>query len=64
MRDFRSLMPLAHDARKPMFDLRTADGAIGSTQRYVQVCFTEFRDLAREVLRRLDITTDVAEESA
>ena len=64
VRNFRSLMPLAHDARKPMFDLRTADGAIGSTQRYVQVCFTEFRDLAREVLRRLDVTTDVLEESA
>jgi cellulose biosynthesis protein BcsQ len=53
VRNFRSLMPLAHDARKPMFDLRAADGAIGSTQRFVQVCLTEFRTLAREVLRRV-----------
>ena len=32
IRNYRSLMPLAHDARKPMFDLRAADGALGSTQ--------------------------------
>ena len=55
VRNYRSLMPLAHDARKPMFDLRAADGAIGSTQRYVQVCFGEFRALAEEVLRRLQV---------
>jgi hypothetical protein len=55
VRNYRSLMPLAHDARKPMFDLRAADGAIGSTQRYVQVCFSEFRALAEEVLRRLQV---------
>lgn len=55
VRNYRSLMPLAHDARKPMFDLRPADGALGSTQRYVQVCFSEFRALAEEVLRRLRV---------
>lgn len=55
VRNFRSLMPLSHDARKPMFDLRTADGAIGSTQRYVQLCYAEFRGLAEEVLERLDL---------
>jgi len=54
VRNYRSLMPLAHDARKPMFDLRPADGAIGSTQRYVQTCLLEFRALAREVLDRID----------
>jgi len=55
VRNYRSLMPLAHDARKPMFDLRAADGALGSTQRYVQTCLTEFRTLARDVLDRLDV---------
>lgn len=52
LRNYRSLMPLAHDARKPMFDLRTADGALGSTQKYVQTCYTEFRSLALTVLDR------------
>lgn len=53
VRNYRSLMPLAHDARKPMFDLRAADGAVGSTQRYVQTCFSEFRQLALDVQARL-----------
>lgn len=55
VRSYRSLVPLAHDAGKPMFDLRAADGAIGSTQRLVQICLTEFRALAVEVLRRMDV---------
>lgn len=53
MRNYQSLMLLAHDARKPMFDLRSADGAIGSTLGYVQKCHREFRDLAGKILDRL-----------
>ena len=55
IRTFRSLMPLAHDARKPMFDLKASDGAIGSTQKYVQLCYREFEEVARRVLDRLGI---------
>ncbi|OEU90432.1 chromosome partitioning protein [Streptomyces abyssalis] len=54
LRNYRSLMPLAHDARKPMFDLKPADGALGSTQQYVQTCFREFRALAEAILSRLE----------
>ncbi|MEU2246164.1 AAA family ATPase [Streptomyces sp. NPDC019224] len=52
LRNYRSLMPLAHDARKPMFDLKAADGALGSTQKYVQTCYREFHGLAEGVLAR------------
>ncbi|MFI9580304.1 ParA family protein [Streptomyces sp. NPDC052236] len=52
LRDYRSLMQLAHDARKPMFELKTADGALGSTQKYVQICYREFRGLAQNILQR------------
>lgn len=55
LRNYRSLMPLAHDARKPMFDLRAADGALGSTQTYVKTCFQEFRSLAEQVLSLADV---------
>ena len=55
VRSYRSLMPLAHDARKPMFDLRAADGAVGSTQRYVALCHQEFTTLTRDVLSRLTV---------
>lgn len=54
VRNYRSLMPLAHDARKPMYDLRAADGAVGSTQRYVANCRLEFEALTHDVLQRLE----------
>jgi len=53
LRNYQSLMPLSHDARKPMFDLRAADGALGSTQLLVQRCRADFEELSRRVLDRL-----------
>jgi chromosome partitioning protein len=53
LKNYQSLMPLAHDARKPMFDLRSADGALGSTQTYVQRCYQDFKGLSENLLRRL-----------
>ncbi|MGW1401188.1 hypothetical protein ACWCRF_21560 [Streptomyces sp. NPDC002405] len=35
-----------------MFDLKATDGALGSTQKYVQTCYREFRELAKGVLTR------------
>ncbi|WP_052852500.1 ParA family protein [Streptomyces avicenniae] len=54
LRNYRTLLQLAHDARKPMFDLKTADGALGSTQKYVQTCYREFKELADSVVRRAE----------
>lgn len=53
LRNYQSLMPLGHDARKPMFDLRAADGAIGSTQTLVQRCYADFKALSETLLDRL-----------
>lgn len=53
IRNYRSLMPLAHDARKPMFDLKAADGALGSTQAFVQTCYRDFKDLVEKIDARL-----------
>ncbi|MFI9486428.1 ParA family protein [Promicromonospora sp. NPDC052451] len=58
LRNYRSLMPLSHDARKPMFDLKAADGALGSTQAYVKTCFHEFRSLAEKILAATGIPHD------
>ncbi len=58
IRNYRSLMPLAHDARKPMFDLRAADGALGSTQTFVQTCYRDFKDLVAKIDARLVQTAD------
>ncbi|MEV7786576.1 hypothetical protein AB0O72_14395 [Streptomyces sp. NPDC088106] len=65
MRNYRSLMPLAHDARKPMFDLKPADGALGSTQQYVKTCSKEFKALSEGVLARVvDLPRDTGDASA
>lgn len=49
MRNFPGLMPLAHDARKPMFHLRVGDGAVGSHQNAVQRCREDFETLAHRI---------------
>ena len=55
LKHFRSLMPLAQEARKPMFALKPADGVLGGQARAVSDCYDDFRDLAREIARRCDI---------
>ncbi|MGC9970526.1 MAG: AAA family ATPase [Bryobacteraceae bacterium] len=52
LRNYRSLMPMAQDARKPIFDLLAADGAIGSHAQLARTCGSEFRLLAQRILER------------
>jgi hypothetical protein len=56
LKHYRSLMPLAQEARKPMFSLKPADGAMGSHAKAVQDCFQDFRTLALEVAKRAGVT--------
>lgn len=53
IKHYRSLMPMAMEARKPMFDLTSADGAIGAHQANVQQCRDDFEALCREIARRV-----------
>ena len=55
LKHFRSLMPLAQEARKPMFHLKPADGAIGGHAAAVQDCYRDFRALARVIAERVGI---------
>ncbi len=55
LKQYRSLMPLAQEARRPMFSLRPAHGAIGAHAGAVQDCYTDFRTLAREIARRGEV---------
>jgi chromosome partitioning protein len=50
IKHFKSLMPMAQDARKPMFLLKPADGAIGGHATAVQDCYRQFRDLAQRLM--------------
>jgi chromosome partitioning protein len=56
LRHYRSLMPLAQEARKPMFRLTAADGALGGHAKAVQDCFRDFRALARSVAERCGLS--------
>ena len=53
LKDYRSLMPMAQEANRPMFLLKPADGAIGAHQQAVRDCYMDFQSLARELLGRL-----------
>jgi hypothetical protein len=52
LKHYRSLMPLAQEARKPMFFLTPADGALGGHGAAVQACYQDFRALAMSIADR------------
>ena len=56
LKHYRSLMPLAQEARKPMFFLKAADGAIGGHAQAVKDCYRDFHTLALEVAKRAGVT--------
>jgi chromosome partitioning protein len=56
LKHYRSLMPLAQDARKPMFLLKPADGAIGGHSEAVQDCYRDFKALALKIAAVCGIT--------
>jgi len=53
LKHYRSLMPLAMEARKPIFKLKPADGAIGAHTTSVKNCEEDFKDLADSILKKL-----------
>lgn len=53
LKDFRSLMPMAQFANKPIFKLRASDGAIGAHQAGVREARWAFEELAKKILARL-----------
>jgi len=55
LKHYRSLMPLAQDARKPMFSLKPADGALGGHTQAVADCYRDFEQLARKIADACDI---------
>ena len=53
LKDYRSLMPLAQEANKPMFMLKPADGVIGAQQSAVSSCYRDFKSLAGKIMQRI-----------
>lgn len=57
LKDYRSLMPLAQEARKPMFFLKPADGALGAHTSAVTGAYGDFRRVAEIIADRAGIKT-------
>jgi chromosome partitioning protein len=49
LKDYRSLMPMAQEARKPLFLLKPGDGAIGAHLSAVREAYFDFRTLAEKI---------------
>jgi chromosome partitioning protein len=62
LKHYRSLMPMAMEARKPIFKLKPSDGAIGAHTYSVKDCGDDFRVLADNVLNALALTEPAAIE--
>lgn len=55
LKHYRSLMPMAQEARKPIFYLKAADGAIGAHLYAAQNAFGDFKKLALNIADRAGI---------
>ena len=55
LKHYRSLVPMAQEARKPIFKLTAADGAIGNHAQAVSDARADFRQLALAVLDRIGV---------
>jgi len=56
LKHYRSLIPMGQEARKPIFKLTPADGAIGSHAQAVMEVYNDFKRLAEKLLERMKTT--------
>lgn len=53
IKHYRSLVPMAQEARKPVFNLNSADGAIGSHAAAARAAFEDFRLLSDRIRKQM-----------
>ena len=56
IKHYRSLVPMGQEKRKPIFNLTSADGAIGSHASAVQDAKTDFMNLAFRIAAKMDLS--------
>lgn len=56
VKHYRSLIPMAQEHRKPIFNLTSADGAIGAHANAVQDAKVDFRQLATKIASQMGIS--------
>ena len=57
LKDYHSLMPMAQEAKKPMFQLTAADGIIGSHTQSVKNCKKDFWELAEKIITKIETSS-------
>jgi len=63
LKHYRSLIPMGQEARKPIFHLTSADGAIGSHAQAVQEAYKDFELLAHKLFERMEATQSFPRKS-
>jgi cellulose biosynthesis protein BcsQ len=61
IKHYQSLVPMAQEARKPMFKLKPGDGALGSHMHAVQSAYRDFKTLADQIYARLQLSPEVSD---
>lgn len=64
LKHYRSLMPMAQEARKPIFFLKPADGALGAHSYAAHDAYEDFNVLARKIADRIHIQSGVTPHAA
>ena len=59
LKHYRSLVSMAQEARKPVFRLTPADGAIGNHALAVQDAFSDFQTLAQKILAGMKVDQEL-----
>lgn len=54
VKQYNSLMPMAMEARKPIFALKPADGAIGAHYHAVKMVYTDFEKLSSTIIEQVE----------
>jgi len=55
LKHYRSLIPMGQEARKPIFDLKPADGALGAHTYAAQDAYAAFERLAVNIAQRISL---------
>jgi hypothetical protein len=53
IKHYRSLVPMSYEVRKPVFDLKPADGAFGGHQAAVSAARADFAALSERILQEV-----------
>jgi len=59
LKHYRSLMPMAQEARKPMFHLKPADGVIGAHLQSAREVYNDFYALASAIVEKAKLVRSI-----